>query len=66
MSELLGVEKFRAVLRDEDYRFFVAKVAVFLLKDKVRNKTELYKSVNKILLSQQLNPISFNFIRTNI
>lgn len=66
LGELLGVNRFKEILHEEDYRFFVAKVAVFLLKDNIRSKTELHKAVNKVLLAQQLSPISFNFIRTNI
>lgn len=65
-AELQAIERFKTTFRGDDYRFLVAKVAIYYLKSHVRNKTDLYNEVNKVLLSQRLAPISFGFIRNNI
>lgn len=63
---LQSVERIKTMIRENEYRLLLAKVAVYHLKDYVKNKTELYKKVNAILLAQQLKPVSFNFIVTNV
>jgi hypothetical protein len=64
--EFKTVEKFRQNFRENDYRFLIARIAIFHLKHHVKNKTELYVKVNDVLLSQQLKPVSFGFIKTNV
>ncbi|QWH95536.1 hypothetical protein [Bacillus mycoides] len=64
--ELKDIEKVRAALKEDDYRFLVAKIAIFHLKGQTKNKTDLYTKVNGVLLSKNLAPISFGFIRNNI
>lgn len=65
-EELKQVEKYRKTFREDHYRFLVARIAIHCYKDKVKNKTKLYKKVNDILLQQQLKPVSFGFIKTNL
>ncbi|MEH6983959.1 hypothetical protein [Priestia megaterium] len=62
-ADLKVIEKFRAALRENDYRFLIAHIAIFNFKDGVKNKTDLYKKVNDVLLSQQLKPVSYSFIK---
>ncbi|USL25096.1 hypothetical protein [Priestia megaterium] len=62
-ADLKVIEKFRAALRENDYRFLIARIAIFNLKDGVKNKMELYKKVNNVLLSQQLKTVSYSFIK---
>jgi len=62
-ADLKVIEKFRAALRENDYRFLIAHIAIFNFKDGVKNKTDLYKKVNDALLSQQLKPVSYSFIK---
>ncbi|MGG0412072.1 hypothetical protein [Peribacillus simplex] len=64
--ELQAMKKFKTAFRGDDYRFLVAKIAIYYLRSHVRNKTDLFNEVNKVLLSQKLAPISFGFIRNNI
>jgi hypothetical protein len=66
MKEIESVECCRSILREEEYRLLIARVAVHYLKDKVRSKTELYGEVNRLLISRQLEPVSFGFIRNNV
>lgn len=65
-TELKDIERIKSVLKEDDYRFLVAKIAIFHLKEQTKNKTDLYTKVNSVLLSQGLAPISFGFIRNNI
>ncbi|AIW85355.1 hypothetical protein bwei_2732 [Bacillus mycoides] len=66
MKEIESVKNFRSILRESDYRLLVARIAAYYLKEKVGSKTDLHKEVNKVLVSQQLEPVSFNFIRNNL
>lgn len=65
-TDLKAIEKFRYTFRENDYRFLVARIAIFHLKDSVKNKTDLYKKVNDVLLTQKLKPVSFGFIKINL
>lgn len=66
MKEIESVKKFRSILRESDYRLLVARIGAHYLKERVGSKTDLHKEVNKVLVSQQLEPVSFNFIRNNL
>ncbi|MGE7935799.1 hypothetical protein [Bacillus paramycoides] len=66
MKEIESVEKFRSILRESDYRLLVARIATHYLREKVGSKTDLHKAVNKVLISQQLEPVSLYFIRNNL
>ena len=65
-TELKAIERIKSALKEDDYRFLVAKIAIFNLKGQTKNKTDLYTKVNSVLLSHCLAPISFGFIRNNI
>lgn len=66
MKEIESVEKFRSILRESNYRLLVARIATHYLREKVGSKTDLHKAVNKVLISQQLEPVSLYFIRNNL
>lgn len=66
MKEIESVEKFRSILRESNYRLLVARIATHYLKEKVGSKTDLHKTVNKVLISQRLEPVSFSVIRNNL
>jgi hypothetical protein len=66
MKEIESVKKFRSILRESDYRLLVARIATHYLKEKVGSKTDLHKAVNKVLISQRLEPVSFSVIRNNL
>ncbi|PFO95830.1 hypothetical protein COJ91_31440 [Bacillus thuringiensis] len=66
MKEIESVKKFRSVLRESQYRLLVARIATHYLKEKVGSKSDLHKEVNKVLISQQLEPVSFSVIRNNL
>ncbi len=65
IADLKTVEKFRAAFREKDYRFLVARIVLYSLKNISANRTELYKEVNEILKDLSLKPISYSFIRKN-
>ncbi|MEK4894743.1 hypothetical protein N2V86_02870 [Bacillus sp. FSL R5-0811] len=66
MKEIESVKKFRSILRESHYRLLVARIATHYLKEKVGSKSDLHKEVNKVLISQQLEPVSFSVIRNNL
>lgn len=63
--DLRNVEKLRLFLREDDYRFLVARIAIHHLKDKSANRAALLKEVNNILSIQSLLPISYGFLRVD-
>ncbi|CAM4199326.1 Uncharacterized protein BCRIVMBC845_02411 [Bacillus cereus] len=66
MKEIESVKKFRSILRESQYRLLIARIATHYLKEKAGSKSDLHKEVNKVLISQQLEPVSFSVIRNNL
>ena len=66
MKEIESVKKFRSILRESQYRLLVARIAIHYLKEKVGSKSDLHKEVNKVLIAQELEPVSLYFIRNNL
>ncbi|AJH21929.1 MULTISPECIES: hypothetical protein [Bacillus cereus group] len=52
-------------LKEEQYKFLIAKIALHHLKGTVKNRIELQKKVNCVLKKQNLGSVSYGFIRAN-
>ncbi|QDP39441.1 hypothetical protein [Radiobacillus deserti] len=64
-AELKALENLKHAVKEEDYKFLVAKVVVHHYKDKVNNRIDLYHKVNRVLKEHQLGSVSYGFIRNH-
>ncbi|PEV29225.1 hypothetical protein [Bacillus thuringiensis] len=60
-----AVLKLKNSLKEEQYKFLIAKIALHHLKGTVKNRIELQKKVNCVLKEQNLESVSYGFIRAN-
>ncbi|PFK01325.1 hypothetical protein CN957_05405 [Bacillus cereus] len=60
-----AVLNLKNTLKEEQYKFLIAKIALHHLKGTVKNRIELQKKVNSVLKKQNLGLVSYGFIRVN-
>ncbi|WP_448160696.1 hypothetical protein [Bacillus cereus] len=60
-----AVLNLKNTLKEEEYKFLIAKIALHHLKGTVKNRIELQKKVNDVLEKQDLGSVSYGFIRRN-